>query len=404
MPPTIIHNASIVLEDRVLERGALIIQGQQIAEVVPDISLANRLPGATLLDAQGAYVMPGFIDTHSDNIERVIQPRPQSMIDFYLAMREQEKELVNQGITTMYHSLSISETTKKSAVRTPDNMRRLSAHIRAMHENVHLIRHRFHCRFDMCNLTDFGMMLELLQEGYIHYLSFTDHTPGQGQYRDLEFFKGHVMQQDLSDEEKDKRLLERMNRPRLSPDQLEKAAAIAARFNVPIASHDDDSIEKLEFVTRVMGARISEFPVELSIAKEARARGMQVVVGAPNVLMGRSHSNNLSATLAIQEGCADILVSDYFPPAILHAVFKLYQDGVLPLHEAVKMATLNPAQAMGTGEQLGSIAPGKVADLLIVNAGGALPTVTDVFIDGQHVSSLRYRENRAMEAEVLNVG
>ena len=102
-----------------------------------------------------------------------------------------------------------------------------------------------------------------------------------------------------------------------------------------------DSLEKLDYVTQSLHARICEFPVELSVAKEARRRGMSVVVGATNVLMGRSHSNNLSAREAIENGCADILVSDYFPAAILHGVFKLWEDGLLSLPQAVNMATLN---------------------------------------------------------------
>lgn len=388
---TIIKNAHIVLRDRCLDHGAIAIHNDIITEISADADALLPKANTYVVDAQGAHLLPGFIDTHSDHIERIIQPRPQSMIGFELALREQEKQLVNQGITTMYHSLSIADVRRKNPLRSAENMMELARMIHSMHEGEHLIRHRFHCRYDLCNLHDYDLLLQMLGEGLIHYLSFTDHTPGQGQYRDVAFFKEQVLGGGHTDEERDRILLERMTREKLTRQQMERVADLAAQKHVPIASHDDDTEEKLDYVTRNLGAAISEFPVELEIARQARHRGMQVVVGATNVLMGRSHSNNLSATTAIQEGCADILVSDYFPPSILHAVYKLYEQGILPLHEAVRMASHNPAVAMGVADQVGSIAPGQQADLLLVNRRGRIPSVESVFIAGERVSSIRYR-------------
>ena len=109
--------------------------------------------------------------------------------------------------------------------------------------------------------------------------------------------------------------------------------------------------------------------------------------------MGRSHSNNLSAREAIENGCADILVSDYFPAAILHGVFKLWEDGTLPLPQAVNMATLNPAKAVRVAEHLGSIEPGKCADLILVSKKGKIPVVLSTFINGEEVTRLHYRND-----------
>ena len=90
MQDTVITNAVVVLRDRVLENASVYIRNQLIQEVSQRAGFAARYAGARLVDAAGAYLLPGFIDIHSDNIETVIQPRPQSMIDFELAMREQE--------------------------------------------------------------------------------------------------------------------------------------------------------------------------------------------------------------------------------------------------------------------------------------------------------------------------
>lgn len=201
MQDILIKNAAVVLKDRVLGSASVLIQGHQIGEISENPDFAERFTQAKQIDAAGAYLMPGFIDIHSDNIETVIQPRPQSMIDFELAMREQEKQLVNQGITTMYHSLSVLDLGikndqnlfKKGMVRTPENLKRLVGLIRTFHEGDHLIRHRFHCRYDITNTNGYDMVLDFIRNGDMQLLSFMDHTPGQGQYRDLELFKNHVL-------------------------------------------------------------------------------------------------------------------------------------------------------------------------------------------------------------------
>lgn len=305
---------------------------------------------------------------------------------------------MNQGITTMYHSLSVLDLGikndqnlfKKGMVRTPENLKRLVGLIRTFHEGDHLIRHRFHCRYDITNTNGYDMVLDFIRNGDMQLLSFMDHTPRQGQYRDLELFKNHVLSPQQNDAEKEEILSARMSRAKITAEQMTRAADMAAQAGIPIASHDDDSIEKLDYVTQKLHARICEFPVELAVAKEAHRRGMQVVVGATNVLMGRSHSNNLSALEAIQNGCADILVSDYFPAAILHAVFQLHERGVLTLPDAVNMATYNPAKAVGLSGRLGSIEPGKYADLLLVSKKGAVPVILSVFINGEEVTKIHY--------------
>lgn len=278
-------------------------------------------------------------------------------------------------------------------VRTPENLKRLVGLIRTFHEGDHLIRHRFHCRYDITNVKGYDMVLDFIRCGDVQLLSFMDHTPGQGQYRDLELFKNNVLSPQQSDAEKTQILAERMNRARLTQEQMTRAADMAAQAGIPIASHDDDSIEKLDYVIQRLHASICEFPVELSVAQEAHRRGMQVVVGATNVLMGRSHSNNLSALEAIQNGCADILVSDYFPASILHAVFQLHEKGLLSLPDAVSMATYNPAKAVGVGDRLGSIEPGKYADLLLVSKKGHVPVILSVFINGEEVTKIHYRND-----------
>jgi alpha-D-ribose 1-methylphosphonate 5-triphosphate diphosphatase len=145
-------------------------------------------------------------------------------------------------------------------------------------------------------------------------------------------------------------------------------------------------------LVRGFGAAISEFPVDMEIARAARKAGMHTLAGAPNVLLGGSHSGNLSAAEAILDGCVDMLCSDYYPGAILHAVFAMNERYGADLARMFRMATLNPAEAVGMGAELGSLEAGKRADLQIIErVDGRFPATTSLFVDGERVLWTRYR-------------
>ena len=152
---------------------------------------------------------------------------------------------------------------------------------------------------------------------------------------------------------------------KLSYAQIAKLADIARGRGISIASHDDDSAEKLAFMDGLQ-ATISEFPISLDIAREARARGMHTVAGAPNVMLGHSHSGNLSAREAVTAGAIDVLCSDYYPAALLDAVFALRDACGLDIAQAFALVTINPAKAAGIADEVGSLAVGKRADVLLV--------------------------------------
>jgi alpha-D-ribose 1-methylphosphonate 5-triphosphate diphosphatase len=362
-----ILNAVVAGPDKLLPDHAVIIRKDRILEVLPMSSLKGRDrrdSGMRCYDARGGYVMPGFIDIHSDYIEGILQPRPTALMDFEMGLREAEKQLLGQGVTTIYHSLSVmnvtNSTDRRGGFRTRENFERLTFLIQNFHQGHHLIRHRLHARYDIYAGNLYDYVKGILEEGKVHELSFMDHTPGQGQYRDLALYArstaGWDVEGNLPLEEKLALLRNRTPVPR---KKLKELADLAKKQGVPLASHDDDSPEKVLFMKNEYGAGISEFPVDLTAAKKAGAEGLMVVMGAPNVLLGGSHSGNLSALEAIREGCADILCSDYYPASLLHAAFVLEEKGILPLAAAIRMLTLNPARAVGIDADYGSVEAGK---------------------------------------------
>ena len=154
---------------------------------------------------------------------------------------------------------------------------------------------------------------------------------------------------------------------------------------IPVASHDDDTGEKLDIIER-MGISISEFPVNMEAVTSAATRGMYIAFGSPNVVRGNSISGNLSAREAIMAGYGDILCSDYAPMSMIHAVFTIERMGI-PMYKAVNMASLNPARAAGISGYTGSLETGKSADLIIVDPEEELPRVVKTFVEGREIYS-----------------
>jgi alpha-D-ribose 1-methylphosphonate 5-triphosphate diphosphatase len=160
-----------------------------------------------------------------------------------------------------------------------------------------------------------------------------------------------------------------------------EVAAIALRHDIPVASHDDDTVEKVGRMAG-LGVTISEFPVTLEGAQEAKRRGMHVVMGAPNAYRGQSTSEgNLSAREAIKAGVVDILSTDYFPAAPFHAALLLAAQGDLPLHESIRLVSQTPAEAIGLHDR-GRLEPGRNADLVLYEHNAEHPRVRATFRRG----------------------
>ncbi|MCO5388777.1 MAG: amidohydrolase family protein [Desulfosporosinus sp.] len=160
-------------------------------------------------------------------------------------------------------------------------------------------------------------------------------------------------------------------------------AKIAKNQGIRLAFHDDDTRGKIDTLL-MYGGTVSEFPINLDTAVYARSQGINVCVGAPNIIRGKSHSNNMRAIDAILNKAANIVCSDYLPSAMLPAVFRLVKEGI-NFTEAVKMVTLNPAQALGIDNDVGTVEVGKSADLLIVEMHQDYPILRKTLVGGNIV-------------------
>ncbi len=393
--PLLICNGQAVLPERTAAAAVAVVDGR-IEKLLEQREQEERWlaehPDAQLLDAQGRFVLPGLIDIHCDAIEKEVQPRPGTLFPLEFALLEFERKLPVHGITTMYHSLSLGVGLSLCGDHLLTGM---IDYIAAYNRKRAMIRNRIHLRFEVSHLAGLPIVERYLREGAIDYLSFMDHSPGQGQYKEPDSFERYVMKNQGVNREEVAVIVEELMERRKQVDAaaLLKLGALAGANGITVASHDDDSRALIGEAER-LGVSVSEFPLNLDTAQYAAERGLHVCVGAPNVVRGGSHDKNLRAADAIAAGAASILCSDYHPSSLLAAVFKLYDEGIAALPEAVRMASLNPAQALGAGGELGSIEPGKAADLIIVDRYEGMPWVTHTLVDGMPVftAAVRYQD------------
>ncbi|MBS3977193.1 MAG: phosphonate metabolism protein PhnM [Syntrophomonadaceae bacterium] len=389
----VITNGQIITENSIITGYDLVIQNDLIAEIAPQGKYRNY-SNIRLIDAGNGFVAPGFIDIHSDYIEFMAAPRPTSVMDFQMAIRETEKQLAAHGITTIFHSLSLFKTSElgQKPIRDPENVQKLMDSIAETRQGQYLIRHNFHVRFEIDNLEEIANLKAYIQGRKVQLLSFMDHSPGQGQYRDLEAYRQIIKgYRSLADEEFADIIYKHQHKAKATIEELREIAALAKANRIAIASHDDDTPEKVDLV-HSLGATISEFPITLEVAKKAKEKGMYTLAGAPNVILGGSHNGNMSAAEAIMQNSLDILCSDYYPPSLLHAIFAMQHKRGQDLVEMMKLVTINPARAVRMDRHYGSLAPGKKADVLIIeNIDGYFPIITSVFVDGKLVQNTYYR-------------
>ncbi|CAI6085943.1 alpha-D-ribose 1-methylphosphonate 5-triphosphate diphosphatase [Cohnella sp. JJ-181] len=377
-----IRNGTVVLPDGI-ETADVVVEEGRIARIGRGEDVHE---GARIIDADGAFVLPGLVDIHCDAIEKETEPRPNTLFPMEMAFLQFERKLAGHGITTMYHSLSLgvglSLRGEHLVSEMIDTIKRISAQ-RSM------IRHRIHLRYEVSHLTGFPLAERLIREGKIDYLSLMDHAPGQGQYRRPGAFQRYVMKNQGVDAEECARIVAELQERRSQVDwsKLRALTALARAHGIAVASHDDDTPEQADR-SIAYGATVSEFPLNLETAAYAAGRGMNICVGAPNIVRGGSHDNNLTALEAVRAGAADIVCSDYHPASLLQSLFEMHAKGI-PLHQAVGMATLAPSTALGRAGELGSIEPGKLADLLVVRQIGGVPVVTDTLVEGAVVWQAR---------------
>ena len=387
MEPVVIQGAEVILPEGIAPV-AVRVEGGIIT------GLDGPRDGARVIDARGMMLTPAMVDIHGDAFERQLMPRPGVMIPTDAALLETDRQLAANGIATAYHALTLSwEPGLRSVAIGEEVVAGLDALApRLTVENRVQLRWETFC-FEAMPLIDRALAGPLLPA-----LAFNDHTTMGVLHPDCPLQTrpfDHDPALPVADLQSDAFALKMEPRARRAgmttgdfvalmqamwdrrpevPAIIANAGARARAAGAPMLSHDDSQPETRDFF-RGHGARIAEFPMNMTVTRAAREAGDWIVFGAPNAARGGSHLGSPGAADMVAAGLCDILASDYYYPAMLAAVARLRADGVAPLPDLWKLVSANPAAALGLGDR-GTVAPGQRADLVLIEwPEGAPPAV-----------------------------
>jgi alpha-D-ribose 1-methylphosphonate 5-triphosphate diphosphatase len=377
-----LRNAKLVLENEVVKGSIRFVEG-----IITDIA-TNEIasgPAQGTIDVEGAYVLPGLVEIHTDALEWHLRPRPQSLWPAAAAVIGHDAVLAASGITTVLDSLCVGDL-GGDGFRADTLIAALDAITYAQISGQFRIDHYLHYRCEVADSRTPGLFDDLCDNPLLRLVSLMDHTPGGRQYTDLDKYvhsaraHGDAAVSDI--EAKIARLQQRQ--AEYAMPNWSRIAKQTVEAGLPLASHDDATVDDVALAVR-SGVNISEFPTTELAADAAKNAGMVTAAGAPNIVRGGSHSGNVAAADLAKAGLLDIITSDYVPYSLLHAPFVLACNGVLPLHEAIKLVTTNPAQSVRLHDR-GTLAIGMRADVLSVQVAEGVPLVRSVYSAGRRVA------------------
>lgn len=338
----------------------------------------------TAEDWQGDYLLPGFVELHTDNLEKHLMPRPKVSWPEFPALLAHDAEIAAAGITTVYDALGVGDV-DEAALRGKDATGLLNALDRA--ENAGLLRaeHRLHVRCELAVSNTLRLFEPFAACKRVGLISLMDHTPGQRQWTQIEQARVYYTgKKGWSNEKFDAVVAEsKALQEQFAAPHRRHFVAHAREHGIPLASHDDTTLDHVSEALRE-GIAVSEFPTTHEAARAAHSNGMGVVMGAPNVVRGGSHSGNIAAAALASDGLLDILSSDYVPSSLLSAAFKLTTQCGHTLPQAVNTISLNPARCLGLNDR-GEIAEGKRADFSRVRVTDGAPSVIAVWRGGERI-------------------
>jgi alpha-D-ribose 1-methylphosphonate 5-triphosphate diphosphatase len=377
MTETILNNAVLVLPEGTMQ-GHLVIRDGKIADMG-----AGRVQGGE--DCEGDLLIPGLIELHTDNLERHIQPRPGVDWPHAAAIIAHDAELASVGITTVFDAMRVGSI--------PSGIGRYKAYARGLSQELLDLRgqgalrisHFLHLRAEVCSETLIEEMALFGPEDRVGIVSLMDHTPGQRQFRDIDKLRAYVMGKNNITEAQFVEHVARLREMRARFGAAHEAAAVAEarRYGAVLASHDDTTADHVA-VSAGHGIRLAEFPTTPEAAAACRAHGIAIMMGAPNLIRGGSHSGNVAAAELAGMDLLDIVSSDYVPASLLTSALllgEIWGD----LARGIATVTAAPAQAAGLTDR-GRIAPGLRADLVRLRPVSGSAVVRGVWSAGRRAA------------------
>lgn len=371
-------NATIVLPDEVVH-GSVLVRDGRIADIdTTDVRAAE--------DFEGDFIIPGLVELHTDHFESHYRPRPGVTWNAIAALQSHDAQIAGAGITTVFDAVRIGSDPEVGDI-TADVAAMIEAIGEADASDRLRADHHIHLRCELPTPDAADHFEAHCTNPIVGLASLMDHTPGQRQYTTLEHYTAYYQKKlRLSDAEMAQFIADRKAEHDLYADgNRDRILQRGRQIGLAFASHDDATPAHVEEAVRD-GMSIAEFPTTMEAAQASHSAGLAVLMGAPNVVRGKSHNGNISAAELAKAGVLDVLSSDYVPFALLVAAFLLPQRvAEVSLPRAIGMVTSRPAAAAHLADR-GEIAIGKRADLVRVTRTSSVPVVRSVWREGKRVS------------------
>lgn len=377
----IFQNARIVLADRMIECGYVVVANDRVAEVGEGAAPERGI------DFGGDLLLPGLVELHTDHLEAHYMPRPKVHWDPMAAVISYDAQIATSGITTVLDSLRVWR--EEGAEDVDGQAANLALAIeRTRNAGLLRIEHYLHLRCEVPMPKVVVDCSELIGRPDVRLMSLMDHTPGQRQFRDptklREYYRGKSG--GMSDTDLNVLFARRIeNHSRYAAGNYRGLIQLAGEHRTPLASHDDTTREHVE-QSIADGVVVAEFPTTVEAAEALHAGGVKVLMGAPNLIRGGSHSGNVATAELAQGGLLDILSSDYVPSSLLLAALRLPEAAEnFDLPAAVRTVSKTPADVVGLTDR-GEIAVGKRADIIRVHRNDDGAAVRSVWNGGRRVA------------------
>lgn len=374
-----IEGADVLTPTGWMKNACVVIENGKFLSI--DTSCTQRLP---TIVAKELLMLPGIVDVHGDSFERAIAPRPGVRFPIEMAILENDRNLLAAGITTFFYSITDSY---EPGLRSRDTAREIIDFVLGTEKQSLKADSRIHIRHEQANTDKHDELSDWLEQGKVQLLSLNDHLPPVGDdYKLNRHLNSLRRRHKMSDGELQKLIQTAIGNKQKGLEQVEELVTLAHKYNIAIASHDDDTETKVELSTK-RGVAIAEFPATIDLAAKSRDYGASVLMGAPNLIRGGSHVGWMSVEAAAKASVVDCLCSDYHYPSLFHAPFKLAQMGIMDFDRAWKLVSAYPAKAAGIGDIKGSIASGWDADFILIKPNASyISAIASVYIAGREVA------------------
>ncbi|MCO6176938.1 alpha-D-ribose 1-methylphosphonate 5-triphosphate diphosphatase [Ciceribacter sp. RN22] len=375
---SVFTNARIVLKDDIIS-GTLVVRDGRISSFSEGKSTVGE-------DMEGDYIIPGLVELHTDHLEAHYSPRPGVRWDKISAIQAHDAQVVTSGITTVFDCLRMGSDEDGGFMK--GEMREMADAIQtAGREDRLRAEHLLHLRCEVSAPDVLEHFSDFERDPHVRLVSLMDHAPGQRQFQTMEQYTLYYKKKRGLSEDAFAQFVARRQESsaRYAAPHRDALAKNCTERGITIASHDDATLDHVDEAIGY-GVKLAEFPTSFDAAEASHKAGMSVLMGAPNIVRGKSHSGNIAARDLAERGVLDVLSSDYVPLSLLHAPFVL-ADALpnLSLPQALAMVTATPAKTVGLSDR-GRIAEGLRADLVRVRRRAGVPVVRAVWREGRRVA------------------